>query len=39
LAQHGRFSRSEGDITLFKSGGISALDAVFAEHLIKISKN
>jgi ornithine cyclodeaminase/alanine dehydrogenase-like protein (mu-crystallin family) len=39
LAQHRRFSRSEGDITLFKSGGISALDAVFAEHLIKISKN
>ncbi len=39
LTRPRRFTRSEDDITLFKSGGIAALDAVFAEHLIKMSKN
>lgn len=33
------FSRRKDDISLFKSGGVAALDAVFAEHLAKLSKN
>jgi alanine dehydrogenase len=39
LTQPRLYSRRENDITLFKSGGIAALDAVFGEHLIMISKN
>ena len=35
----GLFSRRKDDITLFKSGGIAVLDAVFAEHLVNFSEN
>src|SRR5437879_4920478 len=36
MIRPGLFSRRKDDITLFKSGGIAALDAVFAEHLVKL---
>jgi len=38
MIRPGLFSRRKDDITLFKSGGIAALDAVFAEHLVKLGK-